>query len=146
MIFPMDHDYTDKNASLGALFADHVAAVAERHDHALEKAGAGHAVIYSGNPKLAFLDDYNHPFKANPHFVSWAPLTRLPFSYIVYTPTETPVLVYFQPHDYWHVVPGEPAGYWTSEFDIHLVHEIDEVAAHLPTAREKCILIGEFDD
>ena len=142
----MDHDYTDKNALLGALYADHVAAVAERHNHALEKAGAGHAVIYSGNPKLAFLDDYYHPFKANPHFVSWAPLIALPFSYIVYTPTETPVLVYFQPQDYWHVVPGKPDGYWTEHFDIRIVHTVDDIAAHLPQDREKCIAIGEFDD
>ncbi len=146
MIFPMNDDYTDKNASLGALYADHLAAIAARHDHALEKAGASHAVIYSGNPKLAFLDDYYHPFKANPHFVSWAPLTRLPFSYIIYTPTETPVLVYFQPHDYWHVVPDKPDGYWTEHFDIRIVHTVDDVATHLPQDLEKCIAIGEFDD
>ncbi|MCP5090211.1 MAG: Xaa-Pro dipeptidase [Gammaproteobacteria bacterium] len=142
----MNDDYTDKNASLGALYADHLAAIAARHDHALEKAGASHAVIYSGNPKLAFLDDYYHPFKANPHFVSWAPLTRLPFSYIIYTPTETPVLVYFQPHDYWHVVPDKPHGYWTEHFDIRIVHTVDDVATHLPQDLEKCIAIGEFDD
>jgi len=146
MIFPMNNDYTDNNASLGALYANHVATIAARHDHALEKAGASHAVIYSGNPRLAFLDDYYHPFKANPHFVSWVPLTRLPFSYIVYTPTETPVLVYFQPHDYWHVVPDKPDGYWTEHFDIRIVHTVDDVATHLPQDFEKCIAIGEFDD
>ena len=59
-----------------------------RHDHALEQAGASHAIIYSGNPKIAFQDDYQMPFKPNPHFVSWVPLTQLPFSYIVYTPGE----------------------------------------------------------
>jgi Xaa-Pro dipeptidase len=139
-------DYTDKNASLGALYASHLQAVTRRHDHALEQAGASHAVIYSGNPKVAFLDDNNYPFKANPHFVSWVPLTRLPYSYIVYTPGETPVLVYFQPRDYWHVVPGMPDGYWTDLFDIRIVHAIEDVAAHLPDRREQCIVIGEFDD
>ena len=142
----MNSDYTDKNPALGALYAEHIEIVAARHDHALEQAGASHAVIYSGNPKIAFLDDYQMPFKPNPHFVSWAPLTQLPFSYIVYTPGETPVLIYYQPHDYWHVVPGAPSGYWTSEFDIRVVHTVDEVAAHLPTKREKCIVIGEIDD
>lgn len=142
----MNSDYTDLNPALGALYAEHIEIVAARHDHALEQAGASHAVIYSGNPKIAFLDDYQMPFKANPHFASWAPLTQLPFSYIVYTPGETPVLVYYQPHDYWHVVPGPPSGYWTGEFDIRVVHTVDEVAAHLPTDREKCIVIGEIDD
>lgn len=142
----MDRDYTDKNPALGALYASHLQAVAERHDLALEQAGASHAVIYSGGPKVAFLDDYHHPFKANPHFVSWAPLTNLPFSYIVYTPGETPVLVYFQPQDYWHVVPGTPDGYWTRHFDVRIVHSIEDVATHLPEKRGNCIAIGEFDD
>lgn len=142
----MDAKYTDKNPALGALYGNHLQTIASRHDRALEQAGASHAVIYSGNPKLAFLDDYHHPFKANPHFISWAPLTALPFSYIVYTPGETPILIYYQPHDYWHVVPGEPDGYWTSHFDIRVVHSTDEIAAHLPTHAEKCIAIGEFDD
>lgn len=142
----MNAEYSDKNPALGALYGGHLEAVTARHDHALEKAGASHAVIYSGNPKLAFLDDYHHPFKANPHFVSWAPLTALPFSYIVYTPGETPVLIYYQPRDYWHVVPGSPDGYWTSHFEIRIVHSTDDVAAHLPADREKCIAIGEFED
>ncbi len=142
----MNSDYTDKNPELGALYAEHIETVTERHDHALEQAGASHAVIYSGNPKSAFLDDYQMPFKPNPHFVNWAPLTRLPFSYIVHTPGSKPVLIYYQPHDYWHVVPGLPDGYWTNAFDIRVVHTIDEVAAHLPADREKCIVIGEIDD
>jgi Xaa-Pro dipeptidase len=142
----MISDYTDKNPSLGALYKSHVLAMAARHDHALDQAGASHAVIYSGNPKVAFLDDHNYPFKANPHFVSWAPLTNLPFSYIVYAPGETPILIYFQPKDYWHVVPGAPDGYWADHFDIRIVHAIEDIAAHLPEKREKCILVGEVDD
>ncbi len=142
----MDSDYTDKNPALGALYGAHLETVKARHDHALEQAGASHAVVYSGNPMLAFLDDYYHPFKANPHFVSWAPLTALPYSFIVYTPGETPILIYYQPHDYWHVVPGTPDGYWTSHFDVRVVHTTDDVAAHLPEDREKCIAIGEFED
>lgn len=142
----MIRDYTDKNPSLGALYKSHLEIVMARHDHALEKAGASHAVIYSGNPRVAFLDDNNYPFRANPHFVSWAPLTNLPHSYIIYTPGKTPVLVYFQPKDYWHVVPGAPDGYWTSHFDVRVVHSIDDIDAQLPEQREKCIIIGEFDD
>jgi len=142
----MNTTYTDKNPALGALYGKHLDVLAARHDHALEKAGASHAIIYSGNPKLAFLDDYHHPFKANPHFVSWAPLTALPYSYIVYTPGEKPVLIYYQPKDYWHVVPGAPDGYWTGYFDIRVVNSTDDVAAHLPKDREKCIAVGEFDD
>ena len=142
----MNTDYSDKNRDLGALYGRHLDTVRMRHDHALEQAGASHAVIYSGNPNLAFLDDYHHPFKANPHFLGWVPLPELPFSFIVYTPGETPVLIYHQPRDYWHVVPGAPDGYWTRHFDVRIVNTSEEAAAHLPEDREKCIAIGEFDD
>ena len=142
----MDADFSDQNPALGELYAAHLDEIKSRHDRALEQAGASHAVIYSGQPKRMFLDDNDYPFKANPHFVSWAPLTRLPYSYIVYTPGKVPILVYYQPHDYWHVVPGAPDGYWTRHFDVRIVHATDEIPAHLPDNRDKCIAIGEFDD
>jgi Xaa-Pro dipeptidase len=142
----MTAEYTDKNSALGTLYSSHLDTVKARHDRALERAGASHAVIYSGNPKLAFLDDYHHPFKANPHFLGWVPLPELPFSFIVYTPGETPILIYHQPRDYWHVVPGAPDGYWTRHFDVRIVNSSDEAAAHMPDDREQCIAIGEFDD
>lgn len=142
----MNTDYSDRNPELGALYPAHIETVLARHDDALEKSGAAHAVIFSGSLKYAFLDDHSYPFMANPHFVSWVPLTALPVSYIVYTPGEKPILVYNQPRDYWHSVPGKPDGYWTSQFDIRVVHTIDDVAEHLPADRDNCVLIGEIDD
>jgi len=74
------------------------------------------------------------------------PLTGLPFSFIVYTPGATPVLVYYQPRDYWHVVPGAPSGYWTPYFDVRVVHSVEDIAQHLPENRDKCVAIGDFHD
>jgi Xaa-Pro dipeptidase len=142
----MNADYSDRNDKLGSLYPGHLQVVCARYDHALESAGASHAVIFSGSQKYSFLDDRPYPFVPNPHFVGWAPLEKLPLSYIVYTPGSKPLLVYFQPQDYWHVVPGNPAGYWTAYFDIRVVHKVEDIARHLPNAREKCILIGEIDD
>lgn len=142
----MNDDYSDKNSRLGVLYPGHIEALKARHDHALLKSGASHAVIFSGSPKVTFLDDMSYPFVANPHFLSWAPLGCLPLSYIVYTPGETPRLIYYQPHDYWHVVPGDPVGYWAPHFDIRIVPSMDDIAALLPKDSDKCILIGEIDD
>jgi Xaa-Pro dipeptidase len=142
----MNADYSDRNPDLAALYPAHLDTVMARHDDALEKSGAAHAVVFSGCAKIAFLDDHSYPFMVNPHFVAWAPLAALPLSYIVYTPGEKPVLVYNQPHDYWHSVPGEPDGYWASQFDVRVVHTIEDVAEHLPADRENCVLIGEIDD
>jgi len=142
----MSDDYSDKNPNLGILYPAHIQALCARHDHALETSGASHAVIFSGSAKIAFLDDFQYPFKPNAHFVSWAPLTNLPLSYIVYTPGETPRLIYYLPHDYWHPVPDQPDGYWTGSFDIRVVQSLADVAEHLPENLDKCILIGEIDD
>ena len=145
----MPHMNTNRFIDSDALsthYPAHITELKKRHDTALEKAGANHAVIYSGSPLPVFLDDYKYPFKANPHFVSWAPLTALPHSYIVYTPGEKPVLVYFQEKDYWHLAPTDPEGYWTPYFDIRVVHEINDVLRHLPEDRDKCILIAEMHD
>jgi len=142
----MNDDYSIANPTLAGLYPAHIATVCARHDHALESAGAAHGVIFSGAPITVFLDDQHYPFKANAHFLAWVPLLQLPLSYIVYTPGERPRLIYYLPKDYWHPVPGEPDGYWTSEFDIRVVHDVAEVAAQLPVDREKCILIGEIHD
>lgn len=137
--------YAD-DSELGALYPGHLEVIQSHHDRALEKAGAGHAVIFSGAPKLVFLDDYNYPFKANPHFISWLPLTSTPFCYLVYTPGKKPVLVYYQERDYWHTPPADPTGFWVDHFDIRVVHALDEVAAHLPKNRDNCVLIGDIED
>ena len=142
----MAADYSDDNPELGALYPEHLQTVMARHDVALEKSGAAHAVIFSGAPRYAFLDDHAYPFRPNPHFVSWLPATALPLSYIVYTPGEKPRLIYNQPRDYWHAVPGEPDGYWASGFDVRIVHESDAAAAQLPADPDKCIFIGELDN
>ena len=138
-------DYAD-SSELGTLYPAHVEVIKARHDRALEKAGAGHAVIFSGAPKLVFLDDYNYPFKANPHFIGWLPLTHTPFCYLVHTPGKKPVLVYYQEKDYWHTPPADPMGFWVDQFDIRIVHTLDEVAAHLPKNRDNCVLIGDIED
>jgi Xaa-Pro dipeptidase len=132
------------DAALAAHYPAHIDELKSRHDKALEKAGANHAIIFSGAPRPVFLDDYNYPFKANPHFVSWLPLITMPLCYLVYTPGEKPLLVYYQEKDYWHSPPTDPDGYWTAFFDIRVVHDIDEIAAHLPVDRDQCIFIGEL--
>ena len=137
--------YVDE-AVLGALYPEHIQTIKSRHDQALERAGGSHAVIFSGAPRAVFLDDYDYPFKPNPHFVSWLPLTQTPHCYVIHTPGETPVLVYYQEEDYWHLPPANPEGYWADQFDVRLIHTTEDVARYLPEDRSQCILIGEIGD
>jgi len=137
--------YVDESV-LGSLYPEHIRTLRARHDRALERAGASHAIIFSGAPRPVFLDDYDYPFKPNPHFVAWLPLTQTPFCYVIHTPGEVPVLVFYQEQDYWHLPPADPAGYWTEQWDIRIVHSNDELGRHLPEQHGQCILIGEIND
>jgi Xaa-Pro dipeptidase len=140
---PMEKTSIGGSAALGKLFPGHIREIQSRHERALERAGAAHAVIFAGAPKPVFLDDYNYAFKANPHFLSWVPLLSNPWSLVVCTPGEKPVLIYFQEKDYWHTPPASPQGFWTGEFDIRIVHSIEDIDQHLPPALNKCIYLGE---
>lgn len=133
-------------AELGALYPAHLQEMKARHDRALEKAGASHAIVLSGAPEPVFLDDSYYPFKANPHFVSWLPLTDTPLSYLVHTPGETPRLIYYQPKDYWHLPPSTPTGYWMHLYDVRVVHALEDIPQHLPKRRDNCVLIGNVRD
>ncbi len=133
-------------SALAGLYGSHLDTIQARHDRALEKAGASHAVIFSGAPNRVFLDDYDYPFKTNPHYLGWLPLTNTPYSYVVYTPGKKPILVYFQPEDYWHKPPDAPSGYWVNFFDIRIVNNVEAALAHMPESRDKTVLIGDIDD
>jgi Xaa-Pro dipeptidase len=136
----VDHALLDKS------YPAHVETLKARHDRALEESGGSHIIISSGAPKTKFLDDNDYPFQANPHWLSWLPLTGTPFCNLVYTPGEKPVLIYYQAKDYWHLPPADPEGFWTAYYDIRIVHSLDDIKAHLPDDRENCILIGEIDE
>jgi len=128
---------------LAKLYPDHLAALKQRSDTALSRGGYDHLVVAAGTPRYQFLDDRPYPFAVNPHFKHWLPVTKAPGSWIVYTPGQRPKLVYLQPHDYWHVVPDAPAGYWVEHFDIAIIRDAAEAKAHLPANIARCAIIGE---
>jgi len=127
---------------LAELYPAHVQEQMRRADLALERGGFDHLLIPSGEEIYAFLDDQTYPFRANPHFLAWAPLTRHPGSWIAYTPGKRPLLVYFQPRDYWHEPPSAPSGFWVEQFDVRVIHEADEAIAHLPQS-DHCAILGD---
>ena len=125
-------------------FKQHLEYVIATADKALAKSGFDHLIISSGAEKLQFLDDMHYPFKPNPQFKYWAPLTRHPCCWIAYTPGNKPVLVYYQPDDYWHVPPSAPQGEWVEHFDIRIIHEAADAERHLSDPAKSAI-IGEAD-
>ncbi|HEX5757151.1 MAG TPA: Xaa-Pro dipeptidase [Arenimonas sp.] len=127
-----------------ASYRDHLATLCARADRALAASGHDHLLVAAGIEKFCFLDDMPYPFRANPQFKAWLPLTRHPHSWIAYTPGRRPVLVYYQPDDYWHVPPSAPEGEWVEHFDIRVIRDPAEAAQQLPK-QGRCAILGEAD-
>ena len=89
-------------------YADHIAAVCKTFDTAISASGYEQVAIFAGSHHVAFLDDFEYPFKLNPHFNYWLPLQHAHDSFVLYTPGNKPVLVYYQPVDYWYLPPEAP--------------------------------------
>lgn len=129
--------------NLAGLYPSHLSGLKRRADAALALAQRDHLVIAAGRPILRFLDDAPYPFRANPHFVQWLPLTDAPGSWIVHTPGAKPKLIFLQPRDYWHVVPATPAGYWVEHFEIVVIRKPEDAREHLPKDAARCAIVGD---
>jgi Xaa-Pro dipeptidase len=128
---------------LHPLYAEHLDTLKQRTDTALARVGRDHLVVAAGSPRYEFLDDKPYPFAVNPWFKYWVPATKAPGSWLVYTPGKKPKLVFLQPHDYWHVVPDAPAGYWVEHFDIIVIREPAEAVQHLPNDPTRSAIVGD---
>jgi Xaa-Pro dipeptidase len=125
------------------LYAEHLAIQRARADIALERGGFEHLVVPSGTLHYQVFDDRDYPYAVNPHFKAWLPITHAPGSWLVYTPGERPLLIFLQPHDYWHVVPEAPAGEWVEHFDIRIIRDAEDAKQHLPKNAARCAILGE---
>ncbi len=125
--------------SLASLYLEHLTSLRARADRALALGGFDHLLIAAGSPLRKFLDDQDYPFVVSPHFKHWLPLIDAPGNWIVHTPGGTPKLVFVQPHDYWHVVPEVPGGYWVEHFEVVIVRSAEDALAELPAGRRAVI-------
>ena len=129
-----------------SLYRDHLATLQRQAESALARTGFDALLIASGIEKYAFLDDRPYLFQPNPHFKHWLPLTSHPHSWLAVRPGKKPLVVYYQPDDYWHVPPEAPSGEWVDAVELVVIREPEEAAkalADLVTPRTA--VIGEAD-
>lgn len=127
---------------LAALYPAHLKTVIERHDRALAATRFDSVIIAAGAQHIQFLDDNAYPFKPNPHFKAWVPVIDNPHCFIIYTAGHKPVLVYYQPVDYWYKPAANPSGFWADSFDIRIIPTPDDARRHFPE-RGRVAYIGE---
>ena len=129
--------------ALASLYAQHLDELQSRTAAALQRGAFDHLLIPSGTLLYQMFDDRDYPYAVNPQFKAWLPVTRAPGSWLVITPGHRPKLLFMQPHDYWHVVPEAPSGYWVEHFDIVTIRTPDEALQHLPKDPARCAILGE---
>ena len=133
--------------ALKGLYREHLSLLKEKCENALKKCELDAFIIASGQIHMKFLDDQSYPFQVNPHFLHFVPLQNHPNSFIFFNPErETrPTLLYFAADDFWHKPPASPSGFWTSEFNIKLIKNLDEAKAFFKEKVQNinCAYIGE---
>ncbi|NRB72611.1 MAG: Xaa-Pro dipeptidase [Xanthomonadales bacterium] len=118
-----------------SLFGNHMEQQQSVWATALQAEQFDAAVIHSGSQRYSFLDDYHYPFRPNPHFLAWLPLTHHDESVLIIRPGQRPVLYYFQPDDYWYSPPADPESWWSEYFDVRRVRETGQWRSAIPEGR-----------
>jgi len=130
--------------ALATIYTAHVTIYKLRHDLALAASHFDHAVIFSGQLHYQWLDDMPYPFKVNPHFKSWVPVTGNPNCFVIYTPGQKPKLLHYQPVDYWHKVATTPTDSWVEKFELIPIADLEEAKQYMPKGR--IAFMGEWDE
>ncbi len=104
----------------------HVNELQKGWENALQAESFDAALIHAGSKLVSFMDDYEYPFRTNPHLLSWLPLGSQHDSALLIRPGQRPKLYYYQPDDYWHVRPEDPESWWADEFEVVPVRDIED--------------------
>lgn len=126
-----------------SLYSDHIATVQARFDAALAATGFDSALVYAGQPRVAFLDDNPAPYKVNPLFKYWVPVTNSPKSAVYYEAGRKPVVFLFQARDFWHAQVEIPNEEWQQHVELVIIDSLDRIPAYLGDKLGKTAFIGE---
>ena len=124
-------------------YQNHIAVLQERTASILRDQNLDGLIIHSGELRMAFLDDHAYPYKVNPHFKHWLPLTNNPNCCLVVNGVDKPKLIFYRPEDFWHKVPDEPTDFWVDSFDIVYMQKTAQLNDLLPSDRSQMAFVGE---
>lgn len=128
--------------SLVTLYQQHVNTLQQRAQQVLARHNLDAMLIHSGELLTVFLDDHTYPFKVNPQFKAWVPVTQVPNCWLWIDGVNKPKLWFYSPVDYWHNVEPLPHSFWTGEIDIIPLKNADDIAQQLPVQRQNVAYIG----
>jgi Xaa-Pro dipeptidase len=127
---------------IDALFGEHLKLIASRADRALAAEHFDGLAIHSGYAPTQFLDDADYPFKVNPHFKAWVPITDNAASLLIYRPGHKPKVLFHRPADYWHRPADLPDAPWTRAVELQEFAAPGDAASALANTPGRLALIG----
>ncbi|MGH8221065.1 MAG: Xaa-Pro dipeptidase [Steroidobacteraceae bacterium] len=133
----------DATPEFARLHAAHLDVLRARFDRALEECGYRAVLIYCGAPVPIFGDDQEHPFRVNPWFKAWVPLTQAPNCFVYYEPGRAPVLLFHRPVDFWYLPAELPRSEWTRTIEIMPIADRAAARAALPRELGRVACLGE---
>lgn len=128
--------------SLAEQYKAHLATLQERTRNVLARFNLDALLIHSGELFNVFLDDHPYPFKVNPQFKAWVPVTQVPNCWLLVDGVNKPKLWFYLPVDYWHNVEPLPESFWTDEVELIALAKADDIVSQLPAARGNIAYIG----
>ncbi|KGD80104.1 proline dipeptidase [Tatumella morbirosei] len=128
--------------SLNELYKSHLMTLQQHAQQVLAAGNLEALLIHSGELQNVFLDDHTYPFKVNPQFKAWLPVTQNPNCWLWIDGVSKPKLWFYSPVDYWHKPEQVPESFWTDEFEITELRDKAHIAQLLPTDRSRVAYIG----
>ena len=128
--------------SLVTLYQQHINTLQQRAQQVLARHHLDAMLIHSGELLTVFLDDHSYPFKVNPQFKAWVPVTQVPNCWLWVDGVNKPKLWFYSPVDYWHNVEPLPNSFWTDEIEIIALKNADDIGKLLPAERKNVAYIG----
>ena len=99
------------------LFAAHLATQQEGLADDLEKTQFSAVVVAAGTPSFYYRDDQPAPFRANPSFLWFCPF-EAPGHLLLLRPERRPLLIAYQPEDFWYEVEAIGTPFWVDGFRV----------------------------
>lgn len=128
--------------SMAVRFQEHINVLQARVRKVLEKNALDVLLIHSGDQEAIFLDDQTYPFKVNPHFKAWLPVTSAPNCWLLTDGVNKPKVWFFSPVDYWYSVEPMPEGFWTGSVDLTRFTDTNNISRLIPLENKKVGYIG----
>ncbi len=125
------------------LFGHHIEEKYRLFRQILEETGWEHLLISSGSELVQFRDDMHYPFKVNPYFKEWVPLTQRPNCFLLVSEDEPgPKLFLKRINDFWHSAPEDLPEPYSEALQVCHFTDTKDLFCQLPKDTRRLAYLG----